>query len=113
MTLEQLMTLPWTWHGPALVQEEGEEPYYELRVAELPDFFVAGRSADEVRTEASPALRAFLKSYVDVGETPPLAQRSTLWAWLQEKATFLAGVQTQHPREQIATTQHLDAFEFA
>lgn len=70
-TLQELMMMPWTWVGPTKVTE-GKRSHWELRIRELPDFLVAGRSEREVRVEAAAALEAFLASYVDAGETPPL-----------------------------------------
>ncbi len=69
--LDLLMKMPWTWKGPTQVQDE-EGPYYELRITELPGFFVAGSSPDAVNAEKEEALRAFLASYVERGEAPPL-----------------------------------------
>jgi predicted RNase H-like HicB family nuclease len=63
--------LGWTWEGPRQVTEDGVT-HFELTVRELPDFFVAGHTRDEVLTEARPALAAFLQSYVENGESPPL-----------------------------------------
>jgi predicted RNase H-like HicB family nuclease len=70
-TLQQLMIMPWTWLGPKRVVE-GKKTHWELRIRELPDFLVAGRTEEEVRKEAAAALEAFLASYVDAGEVPPL-----------------------------------------
>ena len=70
-TLQELMTMPWTWLGPNKVVE-GKKTHWELRIRELPDFLVAGRTEKEVRTEAAAALEAFLASYVEAGERPPL-----------------------------------------
>jgi predicted RNase H-like HicB family nuclease len=113
MTIDELMALPWTWQGPALVQDEGEAPYYELRVAELPDFFVIGQTAEEARAESSPALRAFLSSYVEVGEEPTLPKRAGIWIWFSEKATLLTGAQVPQPRGPVVPTQVLKEFQAA
>ncbi len=69
--VDLLTKMPWTWRGPIEVDDE-EVAYYELRIAELPDFFVAGSSPSEVNAEREEALRAFLASYVERGEAPPL-----------------------------------------
>ncbi len=71
MTLEELMLQPWTWTEPMFVPDP-EGAYWEQRVAELPDFFVAAAGRSDVMKEAPAALRAFLESYVDRGENPPL-----------------------------------------
>jgi predicted RNase H-like HicB family nuclease len=72
LPLADLMHLPWGWQGPTEVREPGEEPYFEIRIRELPDYFVAGRTREEVLTACAPALRAFLQSYLDADEMPPL-----------------------------------------
>lgn len=71
MTIEELMAQPWSWVGPTKVTDQGQT-HWELRIRELPDFFVAGETAPEALTEATEALRSFLMSYVEVGEQPPL-----------------------------------------
>ncbi len=68
--LEGLVRQPWTWVGPRRIDDES--PYYELRILELPDFFVAGDTPEETLAEAEEALRAFLESYVAEGELPTL-----------------------------------------
>jgi predicted RNase H-like HicB family nuclease len=70
-TIEELMVLPWGWVGPFRVQEDGDT-FWEARIRELPDFFVAGTSAPEVEEQCEDALRAFLMSYIEAGEEPPL-----------------------------------------
>jgi predicted RNase H-like HicB family nuclease len=70
-TTDQLLELPWTWEGPLEGTEDGVT-YFEYRIRELPDFFVAGETLEEADRERIPALRAFLESYVEDGEVPPL-----------------------------------------
>lgn len=77
MTMADLLRLSWGWSGPALAEEPGCDPHFELRIAELPDFFVAGRSREEVLAASQPALKAFLQSYLDHGEEPPLPANQT------------------------------------
>lgn len=72
MTLGDLMRLGWGWQGPVEVREPGEEPYFEIRIRELPEFFVAGRTREEALAGSGRALQAFLQSYLDAGDTPPL-----------------------------------------
>jgi predicted RNase H-like HicB family nuclease len=50
-----------------------------MTVEELPDFFVAASTYDEVIAELRPALRAFLQSYAERGEPVPLPANPTLW----------------------------------
>ena len=78
LTLEQLVKLPWSWQGPTRVESEGEV-HWELRIAELPDFFLAGENYDEVLQELRPALRAYLRSYLDRSQEPPLPLHPDLW----------------------------------
>jgi predicted RNase H-like HicB family nuclease len=65
------MSWPWSWVGPSR-HRDARGTYYEMRIRELSDFFVAGRTRNEVVTEAAAALRAFLSSYVEAGEVPPM-----------------------------------------
>ncbi len=75
MTLAEMLHLSWGWQGPLEVREPNEDPHFEIRVAELPEFFAAGRTREEALAAAGPALAAFLKSYVEAGEEPPLPER--------------------------------------
>lgn len=70
MNVESLMAEPWNWIGPNEVRDP-EGAYFEKRVLELPDFFVAGRTREEVEGEALEALKAFLQSFLDRNELPP------------------------------------------
>lgn len=80
MTLDEMLKQPWTWIGPRHKAEDGDS-YFELRVAELPDFFVLGETALAARDAARDALAAFLASYTDGGEIPPLPQQRAAWLW--------------------------------
>jgi predicted RNase H-like HicB family nuclease len=80
MTVNEMLRLRWSWQGPIEVQDPGEGSFFELRVVELPEFFVAGKTREEVLAESGPALRTFLQSYLDAGETPPLPEnREMTW----------------------------------
>ena len=79
MTLKEMSTLPWTWQGPTHVADEDGERW-ELTIAELPDFFLAGANRDEVLAEAGAALRAYLRTYVDRNETPRLPTPRGAWS---------------------------------
>ena len=111
MTLDELMGLPWTWIGPRRVVDPDEGEYFELRVAELPDFYVAESTAMEARQEANPALRAFLASYTDAGEDPPVPTPSPFWQWLV-RVVPLRRPETQ-PARPVATTHRLGQFHGA
>ena len=72
LTAARMVALPWSWTGPTEERDEHGNTWWEARIEELPDFMVAGESAQEVIAEAGSALEAFLASYVDRGEIPPL-----------------------------------------
>jgi predicted RNase H-like HicB family nuclease len=57
-----------------LERDEHGNEWWEIRIEELPDFFVAARTRDEAIAEAAPALAAFLESYLGRGELPPLPE---------------------------------------
>jgi predicted RNase H-like HicB family nuclease len=71
MTATEYLMLPWSIRGPLQVTDEHGNRHFEMRVGELPDFFVAGESENEVLYEFKKALLAFLESYVSEGEEPP------------------------------------------
>jgi predicted RNase H-like HicB family nuclease len=79
MTAAQMALLRWTFDGPHFRQPRLDETYFELRVKELPDFVVLGESVEEVLAEVTPALEAFLQSYLDAGEQPPLPEHRHVW----------------------------------
>jgi predicted RNase H-like HicB family nuclease len=64
-SLESLLRRPWTI-GAA--QGDGE---FVLSVAEMPEFFVAGRTPAEAEAEFWEALESHLASYVVMGQEPP------------------------------------------
>ena len=68
------MNHPWTWQATR-VQYDGET-FFELRVAELPDFLVASDAVDELLQMRADALEVFLLSYLEHGQTPPFPQRA-------------------------------------
>lgn len=67
-----LMRASWTVRGPVRVLGPDGGEHWELRVDELPDFLVAAATREEALNEYLPALQAFLESYLDAGEQPPL-----------------------------------------
>jgi hypothetical protein len=79
-TLETLLRMPWTIQGPTECYL-GYQHWYEIRVAELSDFFVAGATWDECANGYLDALESFLASYTEHGETPPVSP-AVLWRWL-------------------------------
>jgi len=96
MTVEELLAYPWTWQGPFRVVDGGQQ-HWEMRVAELPGFFVAGETGDDVRREAIEALRAYLESFLESGDQLPFTS-----AWsndLQAREGPIAG--NQGPARQV------------
>jgi len=93
MTLQNLLLQAWTKTPPARHEEDGVE-WFEVRVMELPDFFVAAPTADEANAEYKAALTAFLASYVADGKTPPLPERKS---WAMKPPLYSVGVQTEGP----------------
>jgi predicted RNase H-like HicB family nuclease len=82
---------PWSIRGPFRVTDEHGNEHYEMRIGELPDFFVAGSTDSEVLYEFKPALLAFLESYTSEGEIPPLPSG--------DPATFVAlKIRTRLPK---------------
>lgn len=69
--VDELEARSWTWVGPTVREDEGRRSF-EMRIRELPDFFVAAETREGVLQEKEEALRAFLLSYLDRGELPPL-----------------------------------------
>lgn len=69
MTLAEYLRMPWT-----IVRENHDDDgaYLSLRIEELPGFVVAGRSEDEVEAMFWESLAAFLQSYTEAGESPPM-----------------------------------------
>jgi predicted RNase H-like HicB family nuclease len=73
-----MVNLPWTWRGPNRVEEDGNI-HWEITIDELPDFFVAAESHAAVLNELPAALKAFLQTYIDRDEIPPMPQQIDRW----------------------------------
>lgn len=74
LTASQLVSLPWAWQGPGRQPQRdvhGNE-WFEIRIAELPEFFVAATTAEQAIADAGPALEAFIDSFLQANELPPL-----------------------------------------
>lgn len=69
MTMAEYLRMPWTIER-SVHDDDGE--YIALRVRELPGFVVAGQTDAEVEQMFWDALPAFLESYLEDGEAPPL-----------------------------------------
>ena len=69
MSLAEYLRLPWTVER-SVHSDDGE--YIQLNVRELPGFVVAARTEAEAEREFWPALTAFLQSYADCDEIPPI-----------------------------------------
>lgn len=80
LTVETLVRVPWTIRGPQRCADRSGE-WYEIRVDELPAFFVADLTRDAVMAEYVPALTAFLASYTEA-ERAALVSPAVLWRWL-------------------------------
>ena len=67
--LEFFLSLPWT-----IKREEHDDDgrYIALTIEELPGFVLASESEEELEAMFWPALRAFLQSYIQHGEQPPV-----------------------------------------
>lgn len=61
----------WTFLGPTTVADDSGTAHFEIRVAELPGFFVAASSEDEVLRELRPALMTYLEALITGGEQVP------------------------------------------
>jgi hypothetical protein len=69
LNASELLMLPWSIVGPCAVDDGQGNRHFEIRIRELPDFFVAGATESEVLYDFRPALLAFLESYA--GEPLP------------------------------------------
>jgi predicted RNase H-like HicB family nuclease len=70
MTIEELLLLPWSWTEPKRNVTDGVEQWVRT-IKELPEFFVAAASREELDEESVPALAAYLQSYLERGQEPP------------------------------------------
>jgi len=95
LTVDEMLTLGWTWLGPVEVRTE-EGDHLELRIAELPDFFLAAETLPQLMEELKPALRAFLTSYLERGEDPPLPSLHwRVWVGLKQRTAAPVEVTSQ------------------
>lgn len=78
MSLQEMLTLPWTWHGPERVVD-ADGARWELTIVELRDFYLVGKDKNDLLRQAFPALVAYLKSYSDRGQNPPVPKRLRSW----------------------------------
>jgi hypothetical protein len=78
MDLQTLISLPWTIRGPEMIVD-GDQTHWEITIAELPDFFMAGQTWREVISEYPEALKAYLRSYTDRGQVPSLPPDPLVW----------------------------------
>lgn len=68
--VDRLVALPWTERWS--VDDMDGSAYHILEIAELPGFLVAYDTREEIEREKRDALTAFVGSYVDRGELPPM-----------------------------------------
>lgn len=71
MNLSDYLRLPWTVERS---DHDDDGEYVALHIHELPGFVVAGRSPEEVDEMFWDALSAFLSSYLEAGEEPPVPE---------------------------------------
>lgn len=110
--LVDLMRMPWTFSRREC--REGEAIHFELRIAELPDFFLAGTTRQELLDELRPALSTFLDSYLSQGEDPPTPQHPELWRMILFARPGAGQVLPPIVRSpQDGETRNQDAGEFA
>jgi predicted RNase H-like HicB family nuclease len=98
LSARQLAGLPWTYVGPVEVAgEQGE--HFVLTVAELPYFFLASDSREDLLRELPVALEAFLQSYLDAGQSPPLVPLGSVAGHPARHAHARAGADPAMGRE--------------
>ncbi len=102
MTLDEMIALPWSWRGPSQIEDD-KGVYWELRIDELPDFCVFGGTREEVARELISALRAFLESYDEHGDTVPLPALLDQWEFRSHVAEGLVASSTEAPEGQPRT----------
>lgn len=102
MTSDEMIGLPWSWRGPSQVEDD-EGVYWELRIDELPDFCVFGGTRDEVARELISALRAFLESYDEHGDTVPLPALLDQWEFQSDVAEVLVAFSTEGAEDRPRT----------
>lgn len=73
MQMADYLRMPWT-----ILRSDHEDDghYVALRIAELPGFVVAAESEKEIEGLFWPALEAFIESYLEDGDAPPLPARA-------------------------------------
>jgi predicted RNase H-like HicB family nuclease len=75
--------LPWTL-VPSARDDDGT--YLVLEVRELPGFIVTGKDEEEIAAEFWPALEAFIESYLEDGEHPPLPEGTEQFVEIWERS---------------------------
>lgn len=72
MTLSDYLRMPWT-----VIRSEHHDDgaYIALHIKELPGFVVAARSEAELERLFWDGLEAFISSYLEDGEAPPLPEK--------------------------------------
>ena len=69
MTVEEYVDLPWTWQ----YEEDPEDPgTIIVTIAELEDFFSAGKSREEAYATGRDALACLIEGYLEDGDPIPL-----------------------------------------
>jgi predicted RNase H-like HicB family nuclease len=91
LSLGQLVRLPWTFQGPSRDPDGG----FVIRIGELPGFVVAAETRHQVFEDLRPALKAFLASYTEHGETPTLPSNRDAWRMTLGRGANSAGVKAE------------------
>ena len=94
MPIDQLVRLPWSFEGPVADPDGG----FVIRIAELPGLVVAAETRDQVLVDLRLALRAFLESYTEFGETPPLPADLDGWQMELSHAAASSGGGVRKPK---------------
>lgn len=66
---DHYLSHPWDWKIARVDGPEGT--YYETTIPEIPDFFVASRTAEELPVDVRDAFRSHIRSYLSMGKTIP------------------------------------------
>lgn len=72
MTIEEYQGLPWTVHGRAVREKEGDEPYYLVTIEELEGFSVVAETRAQAEALSPVVLKEYLAAAMESGNAPPV-----------------------------------------
>ena len=107
MSVADYIALPWTVRRS---EHDDDGHYIALTVDELPGLVAAGRSEEEAEVAFWDALSAFLRSYLEAGEQPPLPSRPAAYAAQPEMLEMRyvgPDLTVHHPAGDAASTSWL------